>query len=80
MSLSFILTEAQPFIIIISNKGRERIKERDAGVGEYNNAKTHFVIQSMHYVYVLLSLVDRTLYAGYTDDLKQRLEKYNAGK
>ncbi|MBI5913444.1 hypothetical protein HY839_03340 [Candidatus Azambacteria bacterium] len=27
-NLSFILTEAQPFIIIILIKGRERIKER----------------------------------------------------
>lgn len=34
----------------------------------------------MHYVYVLLSIVDHKLYTGYTNDLKQRLEKHNAGK
>lgn len=34
----------------------------------------------MHYVYVLLSKIDNKLYTGYTNDLKQRLQKHNAGK
>ena len=34
----------------------------------------------MHYVYILLSQSDGKLYIGYTNDLKNRLEKHNAGK
>jgi len=34
----------------------------------------------MHYVYVLLSKKDDKLYTGYTNDLRTRLNKHNAGK
>ena len=33
----------------------------------------------MFYVYVL-QCADRTLYAGYTDDVEKRIVKHNAGK
>ena len=32
-----------------------------------------------HYVYILQSLKDNSLYIGYTSDLKKRFEKHNAG-
>lgn len=31
------------------------------------------------YVYLLESLADKSLYAGYTNDLRQRLEEHNRG-
>jgi len=34
----------------------------------------------MHYVYILLSKRDNKLYIGYTNNLKNRLQKHNAGK
>lgn len=34
----------------------------------------------MYYVYILQSLKDRSLYIGYTSDLKKRFEQHNAGK
>ena len=34
----------------------------------------------MHYVYILLSLRDGKLYIGYTNDLRSRIQKHNAGK
>ena len=34
----------------------------------------------MHYVYILLSKKDDKLYIGYTNNLKERMEKHNAGK
>lgn len=34
----------------------------------------------MHYVYILFSKKDNKLYIGYTNDLRNRLEKHNAGK
>ena len=34
----------------------------------------------MHYVYILLSKRDRKLYVGYTNNLRNRLNKHNAGK
>ena len=34
----------------------------------------------MFYVYVLFSLRDRKLYAGYTKSLKKRIEEHRAGK
>ncbi|MDD2709261.1 MAG: GIY-YIG nuclease family protein [Verrucomicrobiae bacterium] len=33
----------------------------------------------MYYVYILYSLKDRRTYAGFTPDLKNRLEKHNQG-
>ena len=33
----------------------------------------------MFYVYVLLSLKSRTLYVGFTEDLKQRLKEHSNG-
>lgn len=35
---------------------------------------------SMFYTYVLKSLKDNDLYIGWSDDLKSRIEKHNAGK
>ncbi len=37
-------------------------------------------ISNWHYVYVLLSKKDDKLYIGYTQNLKERLKKHNAGK
>jgi putative endonuclease len=34
----------------------------------------------MHYVYILQSIKDRTLYKGTTSDLKRRLKEHNSGK
>ena len=34
----------------------------------------------MHYVYVLVSQKDGDLYTGYTNDLRARFHKHNAGK
>ncbi len=34
----------------------------------------------MFYVYVLKSRKDNSLYIGYTNDLKRRLEEHNGGK
>ena len=34
----------------------------------------------MHCVYILLSFKDKDLYVGYTNDLKKRFAKHNAGK
>ena len=34
----------------------------------------------MHYVYVLLSLKDRKLYIGLTDDIKRRIKEHKRGK
>ena len=34
----------------------------------------------MHYVYVLISDVDRKFYIGYTNALKRRLREHNSGK
>ena len=34
----------------------------------------------MHYVYILMSQKDGNLYIGYTNDLKSRFAKHNAGK
>ena len=34
----------------------------------------------MHYVYILLSKRDRKLYVGYTNNLRNRLNKHNTGK
>lgn len=34
----------------------------------------------MHYVYILRSLKDDSLYAGSTHDLKSRIEKHNKGE
>jgi putative endonuclease len=34
----------------------------------------------MHYTYVLQSLKDKKLYAGYTENLKSRFEQHNTGK
>ncbi|MEP7162181.1 MAG: GIY-YIG nuclease family protein [Candidatus Moraniibacteriota bacterium] len=34
----------------------------------------------MHYVYVLKSQKNGSLYIGYTHDLKRRVEEHNAGK
>ncbi len=34
----------------------------------------------MHYVYVLLSEVDRQFYTGAASDLKQRMHKHNEGQ
>jgi len=33
----------------------------------------------MFYVYILISLKDRNLYTGYTNDLKSRIIKHNKG-
>jgi len=33
----------------------------------------------MHYVYILQSLVDKSLYIGSTADLRRRLEEHNQG-
>ena len=33
-----------------------------------------------YYVYVLQSLKDKSLYIGYTQNLKQRLNEHNSGK
>jgi len=33
----------------------------------------------MHYVYVLISLVDYCLYIGITNDIKKRFNKHNSG-
>jgi putative endonuclease len=33
----------------------------------------------MYYVYVLLSLRDNKFYTGYTDDMKQRMQKHTLG-
>lgn len=34
----------------------------------------------MFYVYILQSLKDKSLYIGYTSDLKRRIEKHNKGR
>jgi putative endonuclease len=34
----------------------------------------------MYYVYILQSLKDKSLYIGYTDNLKRRFEEHNSGK
>ena len=34
----------------------------------------------MHYVYVLLSLLDQKFYIGRTDNLRQRKQQHDAGK
>jgi putative endonuclease len=34
----------------------------------------------MYYTYVLRSLIDNNLYIGWTDDLKNRINKHNLGK
>jgi len=34
----------------------------------------------MHYLYLLQSEVDQTVYIGFTEDLKRRLEEHNTGK
>lgn len=34
----------------------------------------------MHYVYVLMSLKDNSLYIGYTTDLKKRIKEHKEGK
>ena len=33
----------------------------------------------MYYTYVLYSLVNKRLYTGYTEDLKQRIKDHNSG-
>jgi len=33
-----------------------------------------------HYVYILQSQKDKSLYIGYTSDLKKRFKKHNAGE
>ena len=33
-----------------------------------------------YYVYILQSLKDKSLYIGYTTDLRKRLKEHNAGK
>ncbi|OGF99993.1 hypothetical protein A2Y99_01585 [Candidatus Gottesmanbacteria bacterium RBG_13_37_7] len=33
-----------------------------------------------YYVYILQSLKDKSLYIGYTSNLKKRLEEHNSGK
>ena len=33
----------------------------------------------MYYVYILLSLKDKSLYIGFTDDLKKRVTQHNKG-
>jgi len=35
---------------------------------------------NMYYVYVLQSLKDKSLYIGYTSDLKKRFKEHNEGK
>ncbi|MBI3577338.1 GIY-YIG nuclease family protein [Candidatus Gottesmanbacteria bacterium] len=34
----------------------------------------------MHYIYILQSLKDKSLYKGLTSDLKKRLHEHNSGK
>jgi putative endonuclease len=34
----------------------------------------------MYYTYLLKSLTDKSLYIGYTSDLRKRLEEHNRGK
>lgn len=34
----------------------------------------------MHYIYLLQSLKDKSLYIGCTSDLKERISEHNAGK
>ena len=34
----------------------------------------------MYYVYILQSINDKSLYIGYSPDLKSRLKKHNTGK
>lgn len=34
----------------------------------------------MYYVYILLSLKDKKLYAGFSEDLKARIQTHNQGK
>jgi putative endonuclease len=34
----------------------------------------------MHYVYIIQSQRDKTVYIGYTKDLKKRLKYHNSGK
>ena len=36
--------------------------------------------ERMHYTYVLISLKDRKLYIGYTQDLERRLQEHKLGK
>ncbi len=33
-----------------------------------------------YYIYILKSLKDKNIYAGYTSDLRKRLEEHNSGK
>ncbi len=34
----------------------------------------------MHFVYILQSLVDGSYYVGFTQDIKERLARHNAGR
>lgn len=34
----------------------------------------------MHYVYILQSVKDKTLYKGWTSDLRRRIQEHNSGK
>lgn len=34
----------------------------------------------MHYIYILRSLKDKSIYVGYTENLKQRLTEHNSKK
>lgn len=34
----------------------------------------------MYYVYAILSLVNKDLYIGYSEDLRQRLQEHNTGR
>lgn len=37
-------------------------------------------MNKMYYTYILQSLKDKSLYIGYTSDLKRRFEQHNSGK
>jgi len=43
-------------------------------------SRYQILVINMYYVYILISLKDRNLYTGSTNDLRRRLEEHNSGQ
>ena len=43
-------------------------------------ALTFKVVKTMYYAYVLISLVDKKFYIGFSEDVLRRVEEHNEGK